>query len=70
MVDAMQGTQFITKAKILSPHHIPAGVFYGVESIIGPGCVIDPKQFFKEIEELEENGIPASILFLLQKMLT
>ena len=34
-----EGKKFVT-------HHIPAGVFYGVESIIGPGCVIDPKQFF------------------------
>ena len=35
-------------------HHIPAGVFYGIHSIIGPGCVVDPEQFFREIEELEE----------------
>jgi len=38
-------------------HHIPAGVFYGIKSIIGPGCVVNPPQFFKEIEELESNGI-------------
>ncbi len=41
-----EGVKFVT-------HHIPAGVFYGIESIIGPGCVVDPNQFFKEIEELE-----------------
>ena len=34
-----EGKKFIT-------HHIPAGVFYGVKSIIGPGCVINPAQFF------------------------
>jgi adenylosuccinate synthase len=34
-------------------HHIPAGVFFGVKSIIGPGCVVNIKQFFKELEELE-----------------
>jgi adenylosuccinate synthase len=50
-----EGKKFVT-------HHIPAGVFYGIESIIGPGCVVDPVQFFKEIEELEEAGIPASSL--------
>jgi adenylosuccinate synthase len=38
-------------------HHIPAGVFFGVKSIIGPGCVVEPNQFFKEIIELEEAGI-------------
>ena len=55
-----EGKKFVT-------HHIPAGVFYGVESIIGPGCVIDPKPFFKEIEELEEAGIPASTLVSVAK---
>jgi len=38
-------------------HHIPAGVFYGIKSIIGPGCVVSPKQFFKEIKELKEGGV-------------
>lgn len=55
-----EGKKFVT-------HHIPAGVFYGIESIIGPGCVIDPKQFFKEIEELEEAGISASTLVSVAK---
>lgn len=44
------GKKFVT-------HHIPAGVFYGIKSIIGPGCVLDPEQFFREIKELEEGGL-------------
>jgi adenylosuccinate synthase len=40
-------------------HHIPAGVLHGIKSIIGPGCVVHPEQFFSEIRELEEAGIPA-----------
>ena len=40
-------------------HHIPCGVFFGIRSIIGPGCVIHTETFLKEIEELEEAGIPA-----------
>ena len=47
------GKKFIT-------HHIPCGVFYGIKSIIGPGCVVHVDTFLKEIEELEENGINAS----------
>jgi len=43
-------------------HHIPCGVFFGIKSIIGPGCVIDVEKFLKEIEQLEEEGIPASNL--------
>jgi len=44
------GKKFVT-------HHIPAGVFYGIKSIIGPGCVVSPKHFFKEIEQLKAGGI-------------
>ena len=43
----------------LITHHIPCGVLHGVRSIIGPGCVIYPDQFFAEIKELEDAGIPA-----------
>lgn len=47
------GKKFIT-------HHIPAGVFFGVRSVIGPGCVLDPNQFLKEIQELVAGGIDAA----------
>jgi len=50
-----KGEKFIT-------HHIPAGVFFGVKSIIGSGCVVNMEQFFKEIEMLEKNGIPCNDL--------
>lgn len=46
------GRKFVT-------HHIPAGVFFGIKSIIGPGCVVSTKQFFREIQELEAGGISA-----------
>ena len=48
-------------------HHIPAGVLFGIKSIIGPGCVVDPRQFFAEIRELEEIGIPARNLVYIAK---
>jgi len=38
-------------------HHIPAGVFFGIKCIIGPGCVVSPEQFFREVHELEKEGI-------------
>ena len=50
-----EGVKFVT-------HHIPCGVFFGVKSIIGPGCVIHVDTLLKEIEELEEAGIPARSL--------
>jgi adenylosuccinate synthase len=45
-----KGHKFVT-------HQIPAGVFWGIRSVIGNGCVIDPDQFKKEIRELEAGGI-------------
>lgn len=40
-------------------HHIPCGVLHGIRSIIGPGCVVYPDQFFDEINKLEKAGISA-----------
>jgi adenylosuccinate synthase len=47
-----KGHKFVT-------HHIPAGVFAGTPSIIGPGCVVDPQKFLAEIRGLEKGGINA-----------
>jgi adenylosuccinate synthase len=38
-------------------HHVPAGVFFGIKSIIGSGCVLNVKKLFQEIKELELGGI-------------
>ena len=55
-----EGKKFIT-------HHIPAGVFFGIKSIIGPGCVINPDKFFDEIAELERGGIETEGLIYVAK---
>jgi adenylosuccinate synthase len=44
------GIKFVT-------HQIPAGVFFGIKSVIGNGCVVDPEQFFKELKMLEDGGV-------------
>ena len=48
--------------KSYSTHLIPSGVFYGVKSIIGPGCVINIKSFIKEISYLKENNFDVSLI--------
>ena len=45
-----EGKKFVT-------HHIPSGVFFGIKSIIGSGCVVNPIQFFKEYNELKNAGV-------------
>jgi len=48
--------------KKYSTHLIPSGVFHGIKSVIGPGCVINIKSFFKEVEYLKENGFDTSLI--------
>jgi adenylosuccinate synthase len=49
------GEKFVT-------HLVPAGVFYGIKSIVGGGCVVDIMKLVKEIRVLEKAGIDASSL--------
>jgi adenylosuccinate synthase len=37
---------------------IPSGVLSGKVSVIGAGCVVDPKVFLDEIDHLESRGVP------------
>jgi adenylosuccinate synthase len=54
-------TVFIDKKKYKT-HIIPSGIFHGVKSIIGPGCVLHPESFFSEIQYLEDNGFDTSLI--------
>jgi len=55
-----EGKKFITR-------HIPVGVFFGIKSIIGFGCVLDPEQFFKELAMLEAGGVSTKgLIFVAQ----
>lgn len=45
------------KGKKFVTHLVPAGVFYGITSIIGPGCVVHVKSFLDEIAMLEAGGV-------------
>lgn len=43
--------------KKIVTHLIPAGVFFGIPSFIGPGCALNVNGFFEELNYLESNGI-------------
>jgi len=64
---ANAGHTIYHEGKKLVTHLIPSGVFYGIKSIIGPGCVVDTHKFFKELEYLEENGIKTKGLVFIAK---
>lgn len=54
------GTKIVT-------HLIPVGVFYGIKSIIGLGCVVNIDKLITEILELQENGIDTANLLYIDK---
>ena len=43
-------------------HIIPAGVFYGIPSIIGPDCYINMNDFVDELKYIQENGFDTSLV--------
>jgi adenylosuccinate synthase len=45
-----EGKKFVT-------HQIPVGVFFGIKSIIGPGCVLNVRKFLEELEQIKSGGI-------------
>jgi adenylosuccinate synthase len=56
------GHTVFVDGKKLKTHIIPSGVFYGVKSVIGPGCVINEKSFYDEMKYLNENGFDTSLV--------
>lgn len=55
------------KGKKFVTHYIPVGVFYGIKSIIGTGCVVNFIDLCKEWGELEDNGINVSDYLYIDK---
>lgn len=43
-------------------HIVPSGIFTGVPSIIGPGCVVNKQKLYKEMDYLHKNGFDISLI--------
>ena len=43
-------------------HIIPSGIFHGLPSIIGPGCVINKSSFYKELDYLHKEGFDIKLV--------
>ena len=41
---------------------IPSGIFYNIKSIIGPDCILNINDFFKEVKYLKENGFDTTLI--------
>ena len=59
------GHTIIRDGETFALHHIPSGILYpGTTCVIGAGCVVDPRQLVKEIDDLEARGISTADLKL------
>jgi len=56
------GHTIYINSKKYKTHLIPSGIFYGITSVIGPDCVINKEQFYKEIEYLKDNGFDTNLI--------
>jgi adenylosuccinate synthase len=57
------GHTIVRDGETFKLHHIPSGILYpGRVCVVGAGCVLDPGQLVKEIDGLEERGIPTGDL--------
>lgn len=55
------GHTVCVKDKTLKLHHIPSGVMYEKQIMIGAGCLFDPKVLLEEIRDIEKTGIKLSL---------
>lgn len=61
------GHTIIHEGEKVVTHSIPCGVFFGIKSIVGPGCVIDAKKFRGEAMALFDKGIDIASLLRVDK---
>lgn len=54
------GHTVFVDGKKYKTHLIPSGVFHGVMSVIGPGCVVHEASLMKELRYLEDHGFDIS----------
>lgn len=56
------GHTIYVDGKVFKTHIVPAGVFHGVKSVIGPGCVLHLEDYFKELKYLSDAGFDTSLV--------
>tara|TARA_R100001377_G_scaffold74972_1_gene51372 strand:- start:54 stop:1091 length:1038 start_codon:yes stop_codon:yes gene_type:complete len=56
------GHTVYVKDKKYKTHIIPSGVFHGIESVIGPGCVLHEDSFYEELRYLDAHGFDTSLV--------
>jgi adenylosuccinate synthase len=58
------GHTIIANGETYKFKHMPSGVLWGKECVLGAGCVVDPGVFIDELDELEARGISTELVRL------
>jgi adenylosuccinate synthase len=51
------GHTIVAEGETYKFKHMPSGILWGKECVLGAGCVIDPEVFIEELDDLEARGI-------------
>ncbi len=51
------GHTIVADGKTYKFRHMPSGILWGKECVLGAGCVVDPQVFIEELDGLEERGL-------------
>jgi adenylosuccinate synthase len=58
------GHTIVADGETYKLRHMPSGILWGKECVIGTGCVVDPPVFVEELDDLEARGIPTDRVHL------
>ena len=58
------GHTIVADGETYKLRHMPSGILWGKECVIGAGCVVDPPVFVEELDDLEGRGIPTTRVHL------
>ena len=58
------GHTIVADGETYKLRHMPSGILWGKECVIGAGCVVDPPVFVEELDDLEARGISTGRLHL------
>src|ERR671931_834103 len=58
------GHTIVAAGETYKLRHMPSGILWGKECVIGAGCVVDPAVFVEELDDLEARGIATDRLHL------
>ncbi len=58
------GHTIVADGETYKLRHMPSGILWGKECVIGAGCVVDPGVFIEELDEFERRGLSTGLVRL------